>query len=110
MPDTVLHVQGRHVRRCVVNAAGNLQALVVAALNAQVAGRGDDVLRNIMGARIISAAGDFAVSNPDGTGTLTIPAASVPYSSPAVNFLADTVVDAVALGVEVYYTGDDPVR
>lgn len=108
MPDTTEHVQARHVRRCAVVANGtNLSALAVAALNAQAAGRGTDVLSWVMGVRIVSATADFTVSNPDGTGALTIPATRLPYDVAATNGMADTVVGGGAtLGVEVYYTGN----
>ena len=45
------------------------------------------------------------MSNPDGTGTLTIAPASIPYDIAATQGMADTLVNAVALGVEVYYDG-----
>lgn len=109
MPDTVEHVQARHVRRCVVSAGGNLLDLVVAALNAQVHKRGDAIEPIAIGCRIVSAAANFTVSNPDGTGTLTIPSTSVPYDIAATNGMADTVVSAVSLGVEVYYTTNNDI-
>ena len=111
MPHTVEHVRGRHVRRCVITANDtSFQALVLAALEAQAAGRGDAILPWIIGARIITAAGPFTLSNVDGTGTLTLAAASVPYEGIAVNVMADTFIGgAVALGVEVYFTGNPTV-
>ena len=102
--DTVEHIQGRHMLRCVVSAGGNLLTLVIAALNAQKAGRGDAVLPWIMGARVVTAAGAFNASNADSTGTHAI--TTVPYDMFATNSLGDTVVSAVSLGVEVYYTGN----
>jgi hypothetical protein len=107
MPDTVQHVQGRHVRRCVVVANGNLQTLAIAALNTQAAGRGDAIAAWLIGVRIVSASAGFTVSNPDGTGTLTIATASVPYDIAATDGMDDTLLGGGAnLGVEVYYTGN----
>jgi hypothetical protein len=72
MPDTVEHVQARHVRRCVVTASGDdLADLAVAALNTQANGRGDAIRPWIVGCRIVSASANFTVGNPDNTGTLT---------------------------------------
>lgn len=109
MPDSVSHVQARHVRRCVVTASGaNLQTLALAALNAQAAGRGDAIKPWIMGVRIVSASVAFVAANPDNTGGLTI--GFTPYDIAATNGLADTYVSGGAtLGVEVYYTGDPTV-
>lgn len=107
MPDSTQHVQARHVRRCVVVANGNLQTLAIAALNAQVAGRGDAIAGWLIGVRIVSATADFTVSNPDGTGSLTIPTAAIPYDIAATEGMADTLLGGGAtLGVEVYYTGN----
>lgn len=110
MTDTVAHVQARHVRRCVVTANDNLQTLVTAALNAQVAERGDKIRPLVIGCRIVSASAAFTVANPDGTGALTIPLGGVPYDIAATNGMADTVVGGGAtLGVEVYYTANQNI-
>ena len=115
MTDTVAHVQARHVRRCAITlgpAGGILKTLAVAALNAQVAKRGDAIAEWIMGFRILTASGNFQVGNPDNTGYITITAASMlPYDCPATSGAADTDVEGngVTLGVEVYYTGDPTV-
>jgi hypothetical protein len=110
MPDSTEHVQARHVRRCVVAAAGNLQTLVTAALEAQAAGRGAAIRPFTLGVRIVTASGGYTVSNPDGTGTLTLPATAVPYDIAATNGMEDTVVGGGAnLGVEVYFTGNPAV-
>lgn len=107
MPDTVEHVQARHVRRCIITATGNMLTLVIAALEAQAFTRGSNLKPWIMGCRVISATASFDVSNPDGTGTLTIPALGFPYDIPATNGMADTLLAGGAtLGVEVYYTGN----
>jgi hypothetical protein len=107
MPTTTQHIQSNHVARCAINAAGSLRALAIAALNAQAAGRGDKIGDSIIGMRIVSAAAAFTVSNPDGTGTATI--TYLPYDVAAVNGLDDTVVNAIALGVEVYYNGPSQI-
>lgn len=111
MPDTVEHVQARHVRRCVITASGDdLADLCVAALNAQVSGRGTELRPWLMGCRIVTASANFTVGNPDNTGTLTIPSTSVPYDIAATNGMADTyVAGGATLGVEVYYTGNPSV-
>ena len=108
MPDSVEHVQARHVRRCVITASGaNLLDLVVAALNAQTAGRGDCVRAHIIGFTILTASGNYTLGNPDNSGTLSLVAAFVPYNCPATNGAADTyVAGGATLGVEVYYTGN----
>jgi len=105
MPLPQQQIQSVHVARCVVNLASTLLSGVMAALNTQKAARGDAIRDTIVGCRIITAAGSFTVSNPDGTGTLTITTAMLPYDIPAVQGMADTLVNAVALGVEVYYDG-----
>lgn len=110
MPDTVEHVQARHVRRCVIAAAGNMQTLVIAALEAQAVGRGAAMRPYIMGVRVVTATAAFDVSNPDGTGTLTIPATSVPYDIAATNGMDDTLLAGGAtLGVEVYFTANPTI-
>lgn len=111
MADAVMHVQGRHVRRCTVTASGaTLLTLVLNALNAQASGRGDAIRPWIIGCRIVTASAAFTVANPDGTGALTIPTAAVPYDIPAVAALEDTfVAGGATLGVEVYYTGQPDV-
>lgn len=110
MADVVAHVQGRHVRRCVVtapNGGANLLTLVINALNAQAPRRGDAIRPWIMGGRIITASDTFNVQNPDGTGSIAISTSILPYDIAAVDALADTRVagNNVTLGVEVYYTG-----
>lgn len=106
MPLPIQQTKSNHIARCVVNAAGTLMSGAVAALNTQAAGRGDKMIEDIIGCRIVTAAGDFTVSNPDGTGTLTIVAASMlPYDIAASQGMRDTLVNAVSLGVEVYYNG-----
>jgi hypothetical protein len=110
MPDTVQHVQARHVRRCVVVANGVLRDLAVAALNVQKAGRGDAIKPWIMGVRVVTATAGFTASNPDGTGTLTIAATLMPYDIPACEGMADTLLAGGAtLGVEVYLTGNPEI-
>lgn len=109
MPDNVVQVQARHVRRCVVTASGaNLLTLAIAALNAQAPNRGNVLKPWIMGVRIVSASVAFVVANPDNTGGLTI--GFTPYDIAATNGMADTYVSGGAtLGVEVYYTGDQQI-
>lgn len=108
MAESVTHVQARHVRRCIIVANGNMQTLVLAAFNLQAAGRGDDLRKWIIGATIWSTSVVFTVSNPDGTGTITVDA---PFASPAVTWMDDTLLGGGAtLGVEVYYTGDETIR
>ena len=110
MPDTVQHVQARHLRRCVVVANGNMRDLVVAALNVQAAGRGDAIKAHIMGVRVVTASGGFTVSNVDGTGSITIATTIVPYDIAACEGMSDTALGGGAnLGVEVYYTGNPTV-
>lgn len=111
MPDSVEHVQARHVRRCVVTASGALlSTLVFNALNTQAAGRGDALKSVAIGFRVMTASGSFTVGNPDNTGTLTIPTTAVPYDCPTTNGLDDTyVAGGATLGVEVYYTANPTV-
>lgn len=111
MPDSVMHSQARHTRRCIVTASGaNLLTLIIAALNAQAAGRGDAIKPWVIGFRIVTASADWVVANPDNTGGITIDNLAVPYDTPATNGAADTyVAGGATLGVEVFYTGDPSV-
>ncbi len=110
MPDSTEHVQARHVRRCTIAAAGNMQDLVTAALEAQAFGRGNTILPWVIGCRVISASGSYTVSNADGTGAITLPSTAVPYDIAATNGMADTLLAGGAnLGVEVYFTGNPTV-
>lgn len=107
MAETVTHVQARHVRRCVIVANGNMETLVIAALNAQAAGRGDYIKKWVIGSAVWSSSASFTVANPDGTGAITVAA---PYACPAVENMADTLLGGGAnLGVEVYYTGNEKI-
>lgn len=101
--------QSQHVAYCVVSAGGNLRSLIVAALNAQAAGRGDRIAEDIIGVRVISAAANFTLSNADGTGTVTVQSSLVPFDIPATSADQDTVVSAVSLGLAVFYNGVDRV-
>ena len=105
MPLPIQQVQSNHVARCAIVATGNLHALVIQALNAQAARRGDRISSGIIGVRIVTTIADFTVSNPDNTGAITVATTMVPYDIPATNGMADTLLGGgAALGVEVYCT------
>ena len=104
MPDPVQYVQGRRMRRCSIAASGALLSdLVVAALTAQKAGRGDACAAHIVGYRLMSASADVAMANPDGTGSITVPSTSFPYDPAATHAGQDTLLSGSAtITVEVY--------
>lgn len=105
MPLASQYVQAPRMRRCVITAGAGalLRDLIVAAFNAQKAKRGDVLKPYIVGVRFLVATVDFTVSNPDATGGVTIPWASLPYDPSCAGAGYDTWISGSStIGIEVY--------
>lgn len=112
MPDTVQHVQARHVRRCQITlgAGANLLTAVVAALNTQQAGRGDAIKPYIMGARVLTSTAGFTIGDSLALVAMCAFVAGVSYDTPAVNMLAETWIGGSGTAtIEVLFTGNPTV-
>ena len=109
MPDTVQHVQARHVRRCQITlgAGANLRVALVAAFNAQSPGRGDAIKPWIIGARILTSTAGFTLGDSLALVSMVPVAAGYSYDAPAVNMDAETWIGGSGTAtVEVFYSGE----